>query len=388
MPQGIPFNKPFICGREMTYISRAIERGEIGSDGFFTRACSRLLAEKLLIRKPLITHSCTAALEMAATLCGLKEGDEVIMPSFTFTSTANAIMRQGAKPVFVDIRPDTLNMDESLVERLINKKTRVILPVHYAGVGCQMDRVMAIARAYRLLVIEDAAQGVNAFHQGRALGSIGHLGAYSFHSTKNYTCGEGGALCVNAPEFVERAEVIRDKGTDRSKFLRGEVDKYTWVDVGSSYVPSEITAAFLYAQLEMLDEIKERRRAVYEFYLSHLRELEGRGSLRLPIIPEGCDTNYHMFHVLLRDQATRDRLMSHLRQHNIQAVSHYVPLHTSPMGLRLGYAEGGLPVTEDASARLLRLPFYIQLTEEEQLMVVHALESFFAGRRSRAVSVS
>ena len=385
MPQSIPFNKPFICGRELTYISRAIKRGEIGSDGFFTRACSQLLADKFLSRKPFLTHSCTAALEMAAILCGLKEGDEVIMPSFTFTSTANAVLRQGARPVFVDIRPDTLNMDESLVEGLINKQTRVILPVHYAGVGCQMDRLMVIAQAHRLLVVEDAAQGVNAFHKGRALGSIGHLGAYSFHSTKNYTCGEGGALCVNDPEFVERAETIRDKGTDRSKFLRGEVDKYTWVDVGSSYVPSELSAAFLYAQLEMLDEIKVRRRAVHEFYLRHLKELEGRGILRLPIIPEGCDTNYHMFHVMLRDRATRDRLMSHLRQHNIQAVSHYVPLHTSPMGQRLGYAEGDLPVTEDSSDRLLRLPFYMQLAEEEQLMVVHAIESFFTGRRARAV---
>jgi dTDP-4-amino-4,6-dideoxygalactose transaminase len=297
-------------------------------------------------------------------------------------------VRQGAKPVFVDIRPDTLNMDESLVEELINKKTKVILPVHYAGVGCQMDRLMAIAQSYRLLVVEDAAQGVNAFHNGRALGSIGHLGAYSFHSTKNYTCGEGGALCVNAPEFFERAEVIRDKGTDRSKFLRGEVDKYTWVDVGSSYVPSEITAAFLYAQLEMLDEIKERRRAVYEFYLRHLKELEGCGILRLPIIPDGYAANYHMFHIMLQDQATRDRLMFHLSQHNIQAVSHYVPLHTSAMGLRLGYAEGDLPVTEDSSARILRLPFYTQLTEEEQLRVVHTMELFFAGRRSRAARVS
>jgi dTDP-4-amino-4,6-dideoxygalactose transaminase len=324
----------------------------------------------------LMTPSCTAALEMAAMLCDLKPGDEVIMPPFTFVSTANAVVRCGAKPVFVDIRPDTLNIDERLIEERITANTRAIFVVHYAGVSCEMDRIMAIADKHRLVVVEDAAQGVNATYNGRALGSIGHLGAYSFHDTKNYVCGEGGALCVNSPEFVERAEIIREKGTNRSQFFRGEVDKYSWVDVGSSFVPAEIACAFLFAQLEAMDEITARRREVYQFYLESLSPLEERELLSIPRTPGGCETNYHMFYVLLGDGKTRDGLMAHLKQNGISAVFHYVPLHTSAMGKKFGYREGDLPLTEDLSARLLRLPFYADITRDEQIRVVRCLSEF------------
>ncbi len=327
-----------------------------------------------------MTPSCTAALEMAAMLCELGPGDEVILPSFTFVSTANAIVRLGAAPVFVDIREDTLNLDEELIEQAITPRTRAIFPVHYAGVACEMDRIMAIADEHDLLVVEDAAQGVNACYRGRALGSIGHLAAYSFHDTKNYVCGEGGALCVNAPEFVERAEIIRDKGTNRSRFLRGVVDKYTWVDVGSSYVPSEIACAFLYAQLEALEEIAQRRRDVYSRYQQQLAALESDGLLRLPRVPEECQTNHHLFHILLPDAATRNALMQHLKSQGTSAVFHYIPLHTSPMGMRCGYHHGALPVTENLSERLLRLPLYCDLSQEDQQRIVGQIASFLQER--------
>jgi len=372
----IPFNKPFIAGKELHYIARAVTLGNIGGDGFFTAECSRLLEAQGGIHKVLMTPSCTAALEMAAMLCELGPGDEVIVPSFTFVSTVNAFVRLGATPVFVDIRPDTLNIDDALIEEAVTPRTKAIFPVHYAGVGCEMERIMTIAEKYGLKVVEDAAQGVCAFYQDRALGSIGHLGTYSFHETKNYICGEGGALCINSPELVERAEILRDKGTNRQKFFRGQVDKYTWVDVGSSYVPSEICCAFLYAQLELLDQIAARRQAIYEIYRSGLQPLQSEGLLRLPQIPEDCRSNYHMFYVLLPDRQTRDDLIDYLRQRQITAVFHYIPLHSSPMGRKLGHTDGQLPVTEDLSARLLRLPFYYEITAEEQAHVIECLKTF------------
>ncbi|MHC4176797.1 MAG: dTDP-4-amino-4,6-dideoxygalactose transaminase [Planctomycetota bacterium] len=378
----IPFNKPFVAGKELHYIAKAVTLGNVGGDGFFTVACSRLLEERFGIFKVLMTPSCTAALEMAAVLCDLGPGDEVIVPSFTFVSTVGAFVRLGAKPVFIDIRPDTLNIDDSLIEEAITARTKAIFPVHYAGVGCEMDRIMSIAEAYGLKVVEDAAQGVYAFREDRALGSIGHLGTYSFHETKNYICGEGGALCINSPEFVERAEIVRDKGTNRQQYFRGQVDRYTWVDVGSSYVLSEICCAFLYAQLEMLEGIASRRRAIYKVYRSLLEPLEDEGLLLLPHVPEECEGNYHMLYIILSDQGTRDRLIDYLNGHGIQAVFHYVPLHGSPMGRKFGYTDGDLPVTEDLSSRLLRLPFYYEITEQEQLCVVAKVKRFFEEGRA------
>ena len=372
----IPFNKPFIAGKELYYIAQAVTMGNIAADGYFTKACSRLLEERFGINKVLLVPSGTAALELAAMLCDLRPGDEVIMPSYTFVSTASAFARVGAKPVFVDIRPDTLNIDETKIEAAVNERTRAVVPVHYGGVACEMDAIMDIARRHNLLVIEDAAQGVNAFYKGRALGSIGHLGCYSFHETKNYVCGEGGAICINDARFIERAEILRDKGTNRQKFFRGEVDKYTWVDVGSSYVMAELLAAFLYGQLEHLDDISARRRELYEYYAEHLRPLEDAGDLRLPRIPPDCQSNYHLFYILTRDAASRDGLIQHLRRADILAVFHYVPLHSSPAGRRLAVAAGDLSVTQDAADRLLRLPLYHDITVEEQRSVVTELEAY------------
>jgi dTDP-4-amino-4,6-dideoxygalactose transaminase len=374
MQSKIPFNKPFLVGNELNYIAEAINSGNIASDGYFTQACARLLEERFGICKVLMTPSCTASLEMAAMLCDLKPGDEVILPAFTFASTANAVVRSGATPVFVDIRPDTLNLDEALIAEAITPRTRAIFPVHYAGVGCAMDEIIRTADAHGLLVIEDAAQGVNAFYGGRPLGAIGHLGAYSFHYTKNYLCGEGGALCINAPEMIDRAEIIRDKGTNRSQFLRGEVDKYTWVDVGSSYVPGEMACAFLYAQLEMMDVLTRRRREIYDLYCDHLKPLEEQGRLRLPVVPDRCASNYHQFYILLPDAQTRDELMSDLKAKGIQAVFHFVPLHSSPFGKTFG--DKVLPATEEMSARLLRLPFFNDLTEDEQTEVSNQVTAF------------
>jgi dTDP-4-amino-4,6-dideoxygalactose transaminase len=381
----IPFNKPFVAGKELYYIAQAVTFGNLGGDGHFTRRCSRLLEERFNIHKVLLTPSCTAALEMAAILCDLAPGDEVILPSYTFVSTVNAFVRVGATPVFIDIRPDTLNLDENLIEAAITPKTKVICAVHYAGVACQMQRILALAEKHGLRVVEDAAQGVNAFYNGHPLGSLGDLGAYSFHETKNYICGEGGALAINTPELVERAEIIRDKGTNRQQFFRGQVDKYTWVDVGSSYVPSEIASAFLYGQLEMLDQIADRRRQIYQFYRRLLEPLEAEGLVRLPLAPEDCTGNYHMFYVLLEDEATRNALLDELQANDIQAVFHYVPLHSSPMGRKLGRAAGELPVTEELSGRLLRLPFYYEITEEEQRRVVGTMRRFLETTPTAAV---
>lgn len=374
----IPFNKPFIVGKELHYISQAVLGGQLAGDGEFTRRCHEWLEERTGARRVLLTHSCTAALEMAAILCDVGPGDEVILPSFTFVSTANAFALRGATLVFAEIRRDTLNLDEKRLEERITDRTRVIVPVHYAGVGCDMDEVLRVARRHSLRVVEDAAQGVDASWMGRPLGTLGDLGTFSFHETKNFICGEGGALLVNDPELVDRAERIRQKGTNRDQFLRGEVDKYTWVDIGSSFLPSEIVAAFLYAQLESAEVITQARHGIFDRYLEWLQPLADEGLLRLPTIPEGCDHNAHMFYVIANSPDERAGLLAHLREKGILAVFHYVPLHLSPMGEKLGYERGALPVTEDLAERVVRLPCFFELTETEQREVVDAVFGFFA----------
>jgi dTDP-4-amino-4,6-dideoxygalactose transaminase len=374
----IPLNKPFIAGDELAYIREAVERGQLSGDGYFTQRCHELLEAPNPGSKVLLTPSCTAALEMAAMLCELRPGDEVILPSFTFVSTANAIVREGATPVFVDIREDTLNIDETLIEAAITPRTRAIFPVHYAGVACEMDTLCSIASRANLLVVEDAAQAVHSFYKGRSLGSIGALGAFSFHETKNFICGEGGALSVNDPDLLARAEIIRDKGTDRQRFFRGQTDKYTWQELGSSYVTSELNAAFLYAQLENMESIVARRVEIAAYYDEHLAGLANRGKLTLPTVPAECETNAHIYYVLLNDEEARNGLMEHLRRHGILAVFHYVPLHDSPMGERIAQGKPPrLPRTEDLSRRLLRLPFYCQLARDEQEEVVSRILEFF-----------
>jgi len=368
----IPFNKPFVAGKELYYIAQAVTMGNLGGDGHFTKKCAELMQERFGIKKILMTPSCTASLEMAAQLCDVGPGDEVIMPSYTFVSTASAFVRMGAKPVFVDIRPDTLNIDETLIEEAITERTKAICVVHYAGVSCEMDRIMAIARGHNLKVVEDAAQGVNSWYNGRALGSIGDLGCYSFHETKNYICGEGGALCINNPDLIERAEIIRDKGTNRQRFFRGEVDKYTWVDVGSSYVLSEICSAFLYAQLEEMDRISARRQEIYKAYRRAFKPLEAEGLVQLPVIPEDCESNYHLFYVILPTAEQRDQVLEKMRLDGIRAVFHYVPLHSSPKGREL-VGDMRLPLTEDLSERLIRMPLYFEMTDEEQVTACASL---------------
>jgi dTDP-4-amino-4,6-dideoxygalactose transaminase len=382
----IPFNKPFIAGAELYHIARAVTLGNISGDGYFTERCCQLLEQRFNIQKILMTPSCTASLEMAAQLCELGPGDEVIMPSFTFVSTANAVVRLGAKPVFVDVRPDTLNLDETKIEAALTPRTKSIWPVHYAGVGCDMDAIMEIAKAHDLWVVEDAAQGVDSYYKGRALGSIGHLGCYSFHETKNVICGEGGALCINDPRFVERAEIIRDKGTNRKQFFRGQVDKYTWVDAGSSYVPSEIASAFLYGQLEHLDKITSRRGEVFARYTELLSELSAAHGVGLPFVPEECSSNYHLYYLLLESADVRNELMSHLQAANIAAVFHYVPLHTAPLARKLGFDDRRLPVTEDIAGRLLRLPMFFDLTVGDQRRVADEIERFLKPQAIRLVA--
>jgi len=359
----IPFNKPYMTGRELWLISQAHAAGHLSGDGRFTRQCHEWIQANIGCRKALLTHSCTGALEMAALLLDLQPGDEVIMPSFTFVSTANAFVLRGAVPVFVDVRPDTLNLDETLVEAAITPRTRAICVVHYAGVGCEMEAIMAIAEKHDLFVVEDAAQGILSTYKGRPLGSIGHLAALSFHETKNVISGEGGALLINDPRFVERAEIIREKGTNRSKFFRGQVDKYTWVDVGSSFLPGEITAAFLAAQLEHADEITARRLAIWDRYFEWAAPLEAEGLVRRPVIPEHCTQNAHMFYLLLPDLARRTRFINGMRGHDIHPVFHYIPLHSAPAGQRSGRAAGTLAVTDEISERLVRMPFWLGLEE-------------------------
>ncbi|MFA5203737.1 MAG: dTDP-4-amino-4,6-dideoxygalactose transaminase [Lentisphaeria bacterium] len=378
MNNAIPFNRPFIVGKELYYMAQAVQKGHLAGDGQFTKKCNAWMEEKFHAPKVLLTHSCTAALEMAALLAKIGPGDEVIMPSYTFVSTANAFALRGATIRFVDIRPDTLNIDETKIEPAITPKTKAIVPVHYAGVACQMDIIMAVAAKHHLLVIEDAAQGVNATVKGRYLGTIGHLGCYSFHETKNFISGEGGALVINDPRFVKRAEIIREKGTNRSKFFRGEVDKYTWVDIGSSYLPSELIAAFLYAQLEQANEITRQRHAIHARYAVGLQPLADTGHLRLPQIPADCEHNAHMFYIITNSAAVRTRLLTYLRESNILAVFHYVPLHTSPMGQQYGCKPGDLPVTENLSERLIRLPCYYELCQEDQDMIILKIKTFFS----------
>ncbi len=377
----IPFNKPFMTGNEHAFIRQAQEKRHLSGDGMFTRQCHAWLTRQTGSHKALLTHSCTAALEMAALLLHLQPGDEVIMPSFTFVSTANAFVLRGAVPVFVDIRPDTLNIDEHLIEAAITPRTKAICVVHYAGVGCEMDSIMAMAEKYGLAVVEDAAQGILATYKGRPLGSIGQFGALSFHETKNVICGEGGALLVNDPEQVERAEIIREKGTNRSKFFRGQVDKYTWVDVGSSYLPSEITAAFLMAQFDDAEAITRRRLDLWASYHAWAAPHEQAGTLRRPVIPDECTHNAHMYYLLLPDLERRTRFIEALRKDDIHAVFHYIPLHSSPAGARLCRTSGTLPITDDISNRLVRMPLWLGLEEHLPFVLEKAgaaLESMHA----------
>ncbi len=372
----IPFNKPYMTGKELWYISQAHNKGYLAGDGYFTKQCHAWLEKTTGTKKALLTHSCTAALEMAAILADIQPGDEIIMPSYTFVSTANAFVLRGGVPVFVDIRPDTLNIDETKIESAITKKTKAIVPVHYAGVGCEMDAIMEIAKRYNLIVIEDAAQGLMATYKGRPLGTIGHLGAISFHETKNIISGEGGALLINDERFIERAEIIREKGTDRSKFFRGEVDKYTWVDIGSSYLPSDLIAAFLFAQMEEAEAITNRRLSIWQNYHCAFEKLEKDGKLRRPYIPAHCKHNAHMYYLLMQDLKTRNAFIDYMKSAGIQCIFHYVPLHSSPAGLRFGRIEGSMENTEKISDRLVRLPLWLGL-EEKQGYVIEKVLAFF-----------
>ena len=360
----IPFNRPYMTGCELPNIAKAHENEMLAGDGPFTAACSEWLERHTGARKVLLTHSCTGALDMAAILAGIEPGDEVIMPSYTFVSTANAFVLRGGVPVFVDIRPDTLNLDEAQVEAAISPRTRAIVPVHYAGVSCEMDECLDIAKRHNLLVIEDAAQGMSSTYKGRALGTLGQLGAISFHETKNVIAGEGGALLVNDPQFIDRAEIVREKGTDRSRFFRGQVDKYTWIDIGSSFLPGEIVAAFLFAQLEHAESITARRIELWNAYHTRLAAAERSGRVRRPIIPPHSRHNAHMYYILLPDLALRNKLIQSLAARGIAAVFHYVPLHSSPAGRRFGRSAGPMTVTEDVAPRLLRLPLWIGLPLE------------------------
>jgi dTDP-4-amino-4,6-dideoxygalactose transaminase len=365
----IPFNKPFMTGKELWYIAQAHANGHLAGDGEFTKRCHFWLESRSGAHKALLTHSCTAALEMAAILAEIRPGDEVIMPSYTFVSTANAFVLRGGVPVFVDIRADTMNIDERLIEAAITERTRAIVPVHYAGVACEMDSIMAIAERNGLLVIEDAAQGLMSCYKGRPLGSIGHLAAFSFHETKNIISGEGGALLVNDPKMSQRAEIIREKGTNRSQFFRGQVDKYTWVDVGSSYLPGELISAFLWAQMEAADEITNRRLAIWDIYHRAFEAYEDAGLLRRPIVPPECMHNAHMYYLLLPDSDSRNNVIAGLKREEIQAVFHYVPLHSSPNGLKYARASGDMSVTCLQSERLVRLPLWLGLEDVQQKII-------------------
>lgn len=359
----VPFNKPYMTGKELFYIAEAHFNGMLSGDGPFTKRCHQWLEDKTGAKKALLTHSCTAALEIAAILADLQPGDEVIMPSYTFVSTANAFVLRGAIPVFIDIRSDTMNIDESLIEAAITPKTRAIVPVHYAGVACEMDTIMDIAKRHGLLVIEDAAQGVMSSYKGQPLGSIGDLGCYSFHETKNVISGEGGALLVNNPIFADRAEIIREKGTNRSLFFRGQVDKYTWVDQGSSYLPGEVIAAFLCAQLEAADEITQKRMHIWNSYHKAFAELEAEGLLKRPVLPDCCSHNAHMYYVLLPSLAKRALFIEKLKELDIYSVFHYIPLHSSPAGLMYSRFYGDMSNTNDLSDRLVRLPLWVGLDQ-------------------------
>ena len=372
----IEFNRAPHVGTEEAYIEQAIEGGKLCGDGPFTKKCSAWMKERFHSREVLLTTSCTHALEMSAFLCDIHPGDEVIMPSYTFVSTANAFVLQGAKIVFVDIRPDTMNIDETKIEAAVTEKTKAIVPVHYAGVACEMDTILAIAKKYGLKVVEDAAQGVNAWYKGRALGTIGDFGCYSFHETKNYTMGEGGALLFQHQKYLERAEILREKGTNRSKFFRGQIDKYTWMDYGSSYLPGELNAAYLYGQLEACGKINDKRLELWERYYQGLKELEEAGKIELPVVPEYAVHNAHMFYIKARDMEQRTRLISWLKEHGIMSVFHYIPLHSAPAGRKFGRFSGEDVYTTKESERLMRLPMFYNLSMEEVDTVIRTIREF------------
>ncbi len=373
----IGFNVAPFTGKEFEYIKEAISQEHICGDGIFTGKCNRWIEERTGTAKALLTTSCTHATEMAALLLDLKPGDEVIMPSYTFVSTADAFVLRGAVPVFVDIRPDTMNIDENLIENAVTEKTRAIVPVHYAGVSCEMDKIMELAKKYSLAVIEDAAQGVCSSYKGRALGSIGDYGCFSFHETKNFSMGEGGALLIRDAEHIEDAEILREKGTNRSKFFRGQIDKYTWVNYGSSYLPSDMNAAYLWAQLEVADKITEARMHSWNSYYEQLKQLEDEGKAELPVVPEGCGHNAHMFYLKAKDLEERTRLIEYLKKEGVQTVFHYVPLHTAPAGQKFGRFCGEDRYTTKESERLLRLPMYYGLKEEEVSFVADRIKEFY-----------
>lgn len=373
----INFNEPPFVGKEPEYVKMAIENKKICGDGQFTKKCNNWIEEKTEITKALLTTSCTSALEMAAMLCDIKPGDEVIMPSFTFVSTANAFVLRGAKIVFVDIRPDTMNIDENLIEAAITSKTKAIVPVHYAGVSCEMDKIMDIAEKYNLKVVEDAAQGVSSYYKNKALGTIGDFGCYSFHETKNYSMGEGGAILIKNPEYVERAEIIREKGTDRSKFFRGQVDKYTWVNKGSSYLPSDMNAAYLWAQFENEEKIYNDRMNSWNLYYDGLKDIAAKGQIGLPFIPESCIHNAHMFYIKTKDLNERTQLLSYLKENEINAVFHYIPLHSAPAGLKYCRFNGEDKFTTKESERLIRLPMFYGLKESDVEYIIEKIKTFY-----------
>lgn len=369
----IPFNRPYLTGNEISFLKEAHKRGQFAGNGVFTQKCQTWIENKMAVKKALLTHSCTAALEMAAILADIQPGDEIIMPSYTFVSTANAFVLRGGIPVFVDIRPDTLNIDEKLIEAAITPRTKAIVPVHYAGVGCEMDIIMAIAKKHKLFVIEDAAHCVKATYKGRELGSIGHFGALSFHETKNIICGEGGALLINDMKFIERAEIIWQKGTNRKAFQQGKVDKYTWIDIGSSFLPGEIMAAFLWAQIQETARITQKRIDSWHRYHELLAPIEKAGKIRRPIVPEECEHNAHMYYILLNSVQQRGQALRKLAGKGVNAVFHYVPLHASPAGKKYGRLSSQAKVTQKVSKNIIRLPLFLDLTERQQSKIVEIL---------------
>ena len=375
----IPFNRPSLQGNELNYITQAVEAKHISGDGQFTHRCHEFLESRLGVSKALLTTSCTHALEMSAILLDLDAGDEVILPSFAFVSTANAFVLRGARPVFADIRPDTLNLDEGQLEKLITPKTKAIILIHYGGVGCEMDAICEIAARHEVAIVEDNAHGLLGKYKGRFLGTFGTFATLSFHETKNFTCGEGGALLLNSPEHIERAEIIREKGTNRANFFRGSVDKYTWVDIGSSYLPSDLNAAYLLAQFEAAESIQEKRETIWMRYAEGLKEWAGKNRVEPPTVPDHCEQAYHMFYMIMPSETDRDALIAYLKSQGITAPFHYLPLHLSTMGARYGGAPGDCPVTENLSARLVRLPFYNALSKDEQERVITAVTRFSCG---------
>lgn len=372
----IPFNQPFFSGKEFDFIQEAVANWQFSGDGAFTKKCNALLEKELGIPKALLTTSCTHALEMAALLLDIKPGDEVIVPSFTFPSTVNAFVLRGARPVFIDVRRDTLNLDETKLESLVSHRTKAILVVHYAGVGCEMDAILQVAGRHGIPVVEDNAHGLFGRYKGNYLGTLGCLATQSFHETKNFTCGEGGALLINDSRYIERAEILREKGTNRSSFFRGEVDKYTWVDIGSSYLPSDILAAFLYAQLEAREIIQSKRKRIWKYYEEQLRDWAAAHAVQMPSVPSYCEQSYHLFYLVLPSLEARQAFITYLNTREINTIFHYLPLHLSPMGRRFGGKSGDCPVTEQVSDRLVRLPFYNDLSEADQMRVLAGIKGF------------